>query len=116
MPVRLEQGLPVIRPTMERRFGLMAESLVVRTHDRRLLAAAEASFGRFPVPTDDGRPLVVELYVDAAAAPAATIRRVRHRIHRGLYLVDGANGEQAIARLDDGAAVAFVAETTLADP
>jgi hypothetical protein len=118
MPVRLEHGLPVVRPTMERRFGLMAEGLLVRTNDDRLLAAAEASFGRFAVPPDDGRPLVVELYVDPGidALPAPSVRRVRHRLHGDLYLVDGSGGERAIAVVDEGRAVAFVTEATLADP
>jgi len=117
MPFRLEQGLPVHRPTVERRFGLMAESLLVRANDERLLAAAAASFGRFTVPPDDGRPLVVELYVDrGTGAKPDTARRVRHRVHGDLYLVDGGGGELAIARIDDGRAVAFVTEATLADP
>ena len=119
MPVRLEQGLPIIRPTLERRFGLMADSLVVLTNDERLLAAAETSFGRFAVPADDGPPLIVELYVDQAAetdgAPLP-IRPIRHRLHGDLYLVDGAGDERAIARIDDGVAVAFVTQATLADP
>ena len=65
MGVRREQQLPVLRPTLERRYGLMAESLLFQTNDPNLLAAADASFGRFPLPTDDRPPLVVALFSEA---------------------------------------------------
>ena len=65
MGVRREQQLPILRPTLERRYGLMAESLLFQTNDPNLLAAADASFGRFPLPTDDRPPLVVALFSEA---------------------------------------------------
>ena len=62
MRVHRVQQLPVARHTLERRFGVMAEPLLFRTNDPRLLAAAETSFGRFPVPGDDREPLVINLF------------------------------------------------------
>src|SRR4029079_18644564 len=60
--IRLADQLPYPGATIVRSYGLMAESLRFETNDAALLAAADASFGRFPMPTDDRDPLVLRLF------------------------------------------------------
>jgi hypothetical protein len=64
--IRRVQQLHVAPAPLVGRFGLFAERLEVRTNDRRILAAAEASFGRFEVPSS-GEPLVVRFVDDPVA-------------------------------------------------
>ncbi len=66
MAVRRLPQLPFARPTMERRYGLMAETLLFQTNDPGLVEAADASFGRYPIPTDDREPLVLRLFSERA--------------------------------------------------
>ena len=61
---------------IERRYGLMAETLRFETNDPALLAAADASFGRFPVPVDGREPLVVSLFTEPAPSGRPGDRRV----------------------------------------
>jgi hypothetical protein len=68
--IRRVQQLRVAPAPLVRTFGLFAERLEVRTDDPRILAAAEASFGRFEVP-GSGEPLVLRLVV--AADPSAPL-------------------------------------------
>ena len=120
MAVRRNQQLPLVRPTFEHRFGLMAETLLFRTNDEKLLAAADASFGRFRVPTDDRPPLVVELFVDDAGdaerrsnmEPKA---RVVDRIHGDHYLIAGGVGDVAVVDGATGVATGFVSRATADD-
>ena len=119
MGVRREQQLPVLRPTLERRYGLMAESLLFQTNDPNLLAAADASFGRFPLPTDDRPPLVVALFSEAPRdgdgegdrGPG----RVAHRVSGDHYLITGGPHEVAIVDGARGVAWGSVSAATAAD-
>ncbi|MEW5990229.1 MAG: hypothetical protein AB1736_02640 [Chloroflexota bacterium] len=60
--IRRIQQLPIAATPLVATFGLFGERLEVRTNDPRVVAAAEASFGRFAEPPD-GAPLVVRLVV-----------------------------------------------------
>jgi len=116
MRIRREHQLPTAHPTLERRFGLMAEGLLFRTNDAALLAAAETSFGRFPVPADDGRPLTVELYCEDDAGEAEMGGRgITHRIHDDLYVITGGSRDIAMVDVVRGTAVGFVSRATVAD-
>jgi len=116
MRIRLEHRVPTAHPTLERRFGLMAESLLFRTNDAALLAAAEASFGRFPVPGDDSGPLTIELYSeDAAGDTGMGVDSITHRLHDDLYLITGGSHDTAVVDVVRGTAVGFVSRGTVAD-
>ena len=68
--IRRVQQLRVAPAPLVGWFGLFAERLEVRTNEPRILAAAEASFGRFEVP-GSGEPLVLRVVVgDPAPNPA----------------------------------------------
>jgi hypothetical protein len=106
--IRRVQQLRVAPTPLVGRFGLFAERLEVRTNDRRILAAAEASFGRFEVPSS-GEPLVVRLVVDdpvvddpvapSPAAPAAPLdaRSLGHETAGHLFSISlGSAGRAAV--------------------
>jgi hypothetical protein len=118
MGVRREQQLPLLRPTLERRYGLMAESLLFQTNDPNLLAAADASFSRFALPTDDRPPLVVSLFSEAPregrgeGEPQAA--QVAYRVHGDHYLITRAH-EVAIVDGARGVAWGTVSTATAAD-
>lgn len=119
MGVQREQQLPLVRPSLERRYGLMAETVLFQTNDSNLLAAADASFGRFPIPTDGRPPLVVALFSEASRdgdgkgfrAP----ERVDHRVHGDHYVITRGTGEVAIVDGARGVAWGFVNAATAAD-
>jgi hypothetical protein len=113
--VRREQQLPILRPTLERRYGLMAESLLFQTNDPNLLAAADASFGRFSIPTDDRPPLVVALFTDAPRDGDEGAGRVAHRASGDYYVVTGGPHEVAIIDGARGVAWGTVSTATAAD-
>ena len=113
--IRREHQLPTAHATLERRFGLMAESLLFRTNDPALLAAAEQSLGRFPVPAGDGRPLRVELYSGATPDDVPAVGRITHRVHDDLYLISGTSHDTAVVDVVHGVAVGFVSSATVAD-
>ena len=132
MRVRRVQQLPVARHTLERRFGLMAESLLFRTNDPRLLAAAEASFGRFAVPGDDREPLVINLFretrpgrpapndeeADGGPGPATATEPsepVVFRTHGSSLLISRGSADVATVDIDAGVAVGFLAASTVSD-
>jgi hypothetical protein len=102
------------------RFGLFAERLEVRTNDRRILAAAEASFGRFEVPSS-GEPLVVRLVVDDPVAPPPTApaapldaRSLGHETAGHLYSIFLGSAGRAVVDVATGFGTGSVA-STLAD-
>jgi hypothetical protein len=118
MPIRREQQLAIDEAPITRRFGLMAEPLRFETNDPALLAAAQASFGRFPVPPPDGRePLVVRLIRgDEAmgnAPPAAEALRYRTSGH--LLLVTHGGADVATVDVSRGIALGFVTPATADD-
>lgn len=139
MRPRLVPDLPIARPTIERRYGLMAEPLLFQTNHAALLAAADAAFGRFPVPTDDREPLVVGLYVeDRPGRPRRTVgsrdaadralvtatdpggtdarsTRVVNRTYGSTYLIARGSSDLAVADVDRGVAVGFVSPETALD-
>jgi len=125
--------LAITVPAFERRYGLIAEALLFQTNDPGMLAAADASFGRFPLPADDRAPLVVGLYVEdrpghpidrvpeggsrpAAAEPGASRPgRVVNRTYGASYLISGEGHDLAVADVEAGVAVGYISTTTAAD-
>src|SRR3970282_680676 len=76
--IRRVQQLPVVPAPLVGRFGLFAEHLEVRTNDARILAGAEASFGRFAEPAAAGAALAVA----SSSAPLVAGRCARERGRR----------------------------------
>jgi hypothetical protein len=131
--VRRVPQLPIARPTLERRYGLMAEAILFQTNDPALLAGADASFGRFPVPSNDRQPLVIRLFSEAlpgepggprpllpagrGAAGGAHRRTARlvHRTHGNLLLVSRGSDDIAAIDLDAGVGLGFVSAATAQD-
>ena len=105
MPIRLTHRFPIPTPTSERRYGLMAETLRFVTNDPALLAAADASFGRFAVPVDGREPLVVSLFSEAAPPgtdpDVPTMGEVVVRTHDNLYLMTAGARDVAVAAWND---------------
>jgi hypothetical protein len=136
VPIRRVQQLPVPEADRSATFGLMAERLRFETNDAGLLELAAASFGRFPVPPDDGRePLVVRLLVEDApgrprrpfrpsedghALPTATddepprATAYVSRVQGDLLTISGGVGDQAVLEVDRGIATGVVRPATAA--
>lgn len=119
MPIRRIGDLSIARPTLERRYGLMAETLRFETNDPALLAAADASFGRFAVPVDGRDPLVLSLFTEPSRSGAddhePTIRGVVNRTHGNRYVTTGGSRDLAVADIDAGVATGFVSPATARD-
>jgi hypothetical protein len=119
MPIRLTHRFPIPTPTLERRYGLMAETLRFVTNEPALLAAADASFGRFAVPVDDREPLVVSLFSEPGPPgthpDAPTMGEVVVRTHGDLYLMAAGARDVAVAEIDTGVGVGFVSAATARD-
>jgi hypothetical protein len=97
---------------MERRFGLLADSVIVQTNHPALMAAAETSFGRFAVPFD-GEPVTLRLFVeDEMHSDRAGIA---HRAAGDFYIAS-VPGSGLVADLRRGTATSFVDRAVLDDP
>lgn len=116
--IRRVQQLPVEPAPLVARFGLLAERLDVRTNDRRVLAAAEASFGRFAVPAS-GEPLVLRLVVDRttgrpdpAGEPTTTLdaRDLVHDSAGHLLSIDLGSAGRAVIDVKTGFATGTVSD------
>ncbi len=114
-PIRRNPQLPHLEATLERRYGLMAEPLRFRTNDPGLLDAADAAFGRFPVPAG-GVPLEVELLVDATG-PGATYdpRDLRPRVQDRFHTISLDARNHALVDLERGAAAGIVSPEVARD-
>ena len=106
--IRRVQQLHVAPVPLVGTFGLFAERLEVRTNDGRILAAAQASFGRFEV-SSSGEPLVVRLVVDdpvapSPAAPAAPLdaRSLGHETAGHLFSISLGSAGRAVVDLATG--------------
>jgi hypothetical protein len=115
VPIRRLPQLPIARPTLERRFGLMAEGLRFETNDPALLDAAEASFGRFPLPPAGRDDLILRLFSESRPAEAGTPSSIVNRTHGPLYIVARGAGDIAVSDLEAGVAIGFVDTATAAD-
>jgi hypothetical protein len=113
--IRRSPDLPVARATIVRHFGVMAEALRFETNDPTLAAAADASFGRFPVPADDRDPLVVRLFSEPSPSDAPTLGPIVNRIAGDTFLISAGSSDVAVADLDGGTATGFVSEATARD-
>lgn len=135
MAVRRPRPLPIAVPALERRYGLMAETVVFQTNDPALVSAADASFGRFPTPADGRDPLIIRLFTEAAPGRPATDRApttdgesvtrsrsereeprteaggIVHRTQGGQYLIVGPQDVAAV-ELEAGVAVGWVSAAT----
>jgi hypothetical protein len=106
--IRRDPQLSMLEPTLEARFGLMAEPLRFRTNDQLLLAAAERAFGRFTVPSE-GEPLEVQLLADATGPPATfDPRQLRPRVQAHLHTIALDARNHAVVDLERGIAVGTV--------
>ena len=122
MPFRRFGELSIPVPTLERRYGLMAETLRFETNDPALLAAADASFGRFAVPVDGREALVVSLFTEPgrSGSPGAdddawTITEVINRTYGSRYVTTGGSRDVSVSDVDAGIAVGFVSPATARD-
>jgi hypothetical protein len=113
--IRRDLQLPTLTPTIEARFGLMAEPLRFRTNDPLLLAVAERAYGRFAVPAD-GKPLEVRLLVDAQGPPSTfDPRQLRPRVQGHLHTITLDARNQAVVDLERGIAVGTVSPEVARD-
>lgn len=127
------RALPIAVPALERRYGLMSETVLFQTNDPQLLAAADASFGRFPKPAADGRePLVIRLFTESEPGRPASDRAsvsssrsgqdgprvdsgdIVHRTQGGLYVIVGPEDVAAV-ETERGVAAGWVSPATAAD-
>jgi hypothetical protein len=111
--VRLTQQLPLVRPTLERVFGLMAEPLRFETNDPALLEAADVAFGRFARPVD-GEPLVVRLVVSDAVTGGRPARPPDYHAQGHLLLISGEAGVASVD-VERGVASGVVSRAALDD-
>jgi hypothetical protein len=115
--IRRVQQLRVAPAPLVAHFGLLAEPLEVRTNDPRILAAAEASFGRFVEP-DTGAPLVVRLVVGDAwpdrEAPPPDARDLVHDTAGHLLAIGLGTASRAVIDLAGGFATGSVSEAVAA--
>ena len=114
-PIRRELQLPSLEPTLERRYGLMAEPLIFRTNDAALLAVADRAFGRFAVPPA-GEPLEIRLIVDGDGPPATfdpRLLRPRTQAHLHTITLDARN--HAAVDLERGIAIGTVSPEVARD-
>lgn len=113
---RLVQQLPLTPVTIRRRHGLMAERLRFETNDPGLAAAAEAAFGRFPVPgsRDDGDPPLVVRLVSSAAMPDSPGEAPTYHSQGDLLLISGGGGVAAV-NVATGVATGVVSPATASD-
>jgi hypothetical protein len=104
MTRRRQQTLVVEEATMERDFGLLGDRVIFQTNAPTLLSAAEASFGRFPLPVA-GDPVELRLLLEDARSSAG--EGVTHRFSGAFYVVS-APGGVAVADVRQGVGVGFV--------
>jgi len=103
-------------------FGLFAERLEVRTNDPRILAAAEASFGRFEVPAA-GEALVLRLVVDGPTVGGSDgppgrldARSLGHQTAGHLLSIVLGGAGQAVVDVASGFAAATLHPALVAEP
>jgi hypothetical protein len=113
--IRRTDALPHPRATIVRGYGLMAEALRFETNDEALATAADASFGRFPIPLDDRDPLVLRLFSEPAPSGAPTLGPVAVRTAGDLYFISAGSRDLGVADIDAGVAHGFVSEVTARD-
>jgi len=128
--IRRVQQLPVVPAPLVGRFGLFAEHLEVRTNDARILAGAEASFGRFAEPAAAGAalavasssgPLVVRLVVAERGRqagrdePAPDARDLVHETAGHLLAIGLGTTSRAVVDIAGGIATGWVAESVAAE-
>jgi hypothetical protein len=110
---RLTQQLPLVRPTFEQVFGLMAEPLRFETNDPALLEAADVAFGRFARPVD-GEPLVVRLVVSDSVTGGRPTRPPDYHAQGHLLLISGEAGVASVD-VERGVASGVVSRAALDD-
>jgi len=102
------------RATLSRRFALMGESLIFETNDPALLAAAEDSFGQYPLPPDEAaRPLIIRLLTldgvsESPALPTAGLPRPIHHSHEHLFSMHLDARNTAVVDLRQGFAFGYI--------
>ncbi|HYI21513.1 MAG TPA: hypothetical protein VEX62_02655, partial [Candidatus Limnocylindrales bacterium] len=113
MPIRRKHVLPVVPTTLEQRFGLFADSVLFQTNDQRLMDAAQASFGRFPVPplSPEG-PVTVRLLLEHE--PISDQPGVVHHADRDLYVISPP-GNVAVTDLPAAVSTAFIDPAAMTD-
>lgn len=122
MAPRRVQQLPITRPTLIGRFGLLGVDLRFETNDAALLAAAEASFGRFPVPAPEPEPLVIGLFRNPppGETPIETGSEAHDpptvfRTQGDTFLISGGGHDVATVDVVRGRALGFLRPSTIAD-
>ncbi|TAK03098.1 MAG: hypothetical protein EPO36_00035 [Chloroflexota bacterium] len=120
---RRVQQLHITPAPLVARFGLFAERLEVRTNDPRILAAAQASFGRFTEPAS-GAPLIVRLVVtegprdpgrDAGARPPDA-RDLVHDTAGHLLDISLGREDRAVVDVERGFAMGSVSAAVAGQP
>ncbi len=109
--VRRQQTLPLMEPTMERKFGLFGDAVLIQTNERAIIDAAEVSFGRFEVPAD-ADPVTVRVFVDGEQGSDRA--GIVHRSDGHHYLVSPP-GSAAVTDLRAGIATSYIDPSGLAD-
>jgi hypothetical protein len=104
--VRLGPQLVPVLPTMERRYGLFGESVVLETNDMAMVEAADLSLGRFAVP-EHGQPLRLRLFAVDEPWRGSETWHVTYQTDGRIYALSTPDS-MAVADIRSGEAVAFV--------
>lgn len=95
---------------MSRRYGLMADSVIVETNDEGVLAAADVSFGKFELRAGRGEPLRLRVFCEERLGTAPLV----HRFDSHMYLIAGSDDTAAV-NLAAGVGIAFIGSATSKD-
>jgi len=104
MTRRRQQTMAIEVATIERDFGLLGDRVTFRTNATTLISAAEASFGRFPLP-GAGDPIELRLLLEDR--PSSLDGGVIHRAGGDFYLAS-APGGAVVADVRQGVGVGFL--------
>ncbi len=114
--IRRHSFLEHRKPDHEQLYGLMGESLIFQTNEKRLLDAADEAFGRFPLPSSSKDPLVIQLFVTGKSREPILLPLKPDYTSQGhLFSINAGNQGYALADLRSGFAIGYLSTEMLQD-